>query len=156
MRWTRERCHGRRWVEQNPIHGSRRLRRIVRAGAGDNSGRELVHDGRTVREIPRVMRRMMPGNPGAREVLLIQRYRVVPIHFRVQYCRSCRRPLRSRLRKSLCRHLMSLGEVLWITVIARAGFLRFFAGLTRGFCDPPLLQSASQLGFTGLVSLRKW
>lgn len=111
-----------------------------------------MHDGRTVREIPRVlMVLMMPGNPGAREVLLIQRYRVVPIHFRVQCCRS----LRSRLRRLLCRHLMTLGKVVWITVIARAGLLGFLAGLARGLGHSPLLQSASQLGFTRLVSCWK-
>lgn len=42
-----------------------------------------MHSGRTMREIPRVMRMM---NPSTREILLFERHRV-PVEFMVQWLR---------------------------------------------------------------------
>lgn len=47
---------------------------------------------------------------------------------------------------------MVLGKVVRVTVIC-CGLLRFLASLTRGLGDPPFLQPASQMGFTGWVSV---
>lgn len=139
------RGHGGRRVEQDAIHGSRRLRRIIGAGAGDPTGK-LMHHGRTMGKIPMMM---VTWDPSGGEILLLKRHRV-PFNI----C-SGRDPLCSLLRRGLDRGRgrrgMALGgNVVRVTVIP-GGFLLvlgFLASLTRGFGDSPFLQPASQLGFT--------
>lgn len=66
------RSHSDRRIEQNAIHGSRRLRGVVGTGARNHIGK-LVHDGGTVGEIPVVR---VTWNPRTGEILLLERHHV--------------------------------------------------------------------------------